>query len=958
MYCVISELKEFARQTIIGFFPFENALVTSFFQIFVTANFIDTKFKSKTQNNFSVTASGVDTAVASVHTRTIQNVPSLASEKFLKIDVPNEFRIDASPFVDRPYFISSFDWLNTDTQFSIIGPVNVRQLPGDVLRSNPSLLNAMKIGSYYRSDLTLQISVAGTISHAGTLLVGILPPLSSVLPTTTQRYLINTILSGPHAFLAANEATSISIEVPWYCNSDLATLDMESSSATYIPSGDISVTNGNYATLVFLVLNPLAPSTGASTSVTVTIDAAFKHLDIVVPTPRYITYLQSGLLDTLSGAATSVLDAGASFVKTTAGDFIDSVRSSIKHYTGLHNPNNASIDKRVIITNRNFLNTIDETQFFETLDPNPSILRTVDRPLFGTDVDEMAISHIISKKQYLGQFRIKDSTTVGTLAWARPISPYQGGLESDSFVLANNIELLHHLTRAWRGSIKISIQSVMNNKQQLKLRLLQLYNPSVKILSGYPTYNSILNAPSHLMEFTAGNQVQEVVLPYLCRNHICPNMRETSSESLFHGEYYIYLASKLANADGSPTDVYFNVYISLEPDFTFYGYSTELNVVSSPVSVPPSVATKFPEIMSLYSSFDQSNVSKRDDLVKTINGTIVEEGKVNEAKRDKSLLEMNIRQVVIDQAAKAVRDKALGLVAKLQSLEVMNEPQEQDPLISVLRDASSEAYDRLMPLHDLRPLLRRITPYEKNGTSIDVNGTSFAYTSVSTLFTQLAFVGAGQNFTPAQTLNSMFYGRTGGVKVSMTVVPSWKEHIDGDPSPLDSMNVSVSYVPPNFYLDANTGTFHSSLISTDGMAKFTNATGQFFPVPFTLARSGNTDTYEFKIPNTNFYKFIGAPTQILPALTGSNSLSTSGMGYLLVQFSNLNKGKVLYVDYVLSFAYTDETRAGFHTVAPVVRVPTAADSPDTILTPYFGTPTSASELPSSKRNKYLYFNLN
>ena len=544
----------------------EDKLVTLSFQIFVTAKFIDSVFKSRSRSNFNVTSDGVDTAVASVHTRTIQDVSALASNEYLKVPVPDEFRIDASPFVDRPYFIGSFDWVNTDAQFSVIGPTNVRQLPGDVLRSNASLLNAMKIGSYYRSDLSLQISVAGTVSHAGLLLVGILPPLSAPIPAVNQRYLINTLLSGPHAFLAANEATSVSLEVPWYCNSDLATLDMELPSAGYKPSGDITVVNGNYATLVFLVLNPLAPSASASLSVTVTIDAAFKHLDILVPTPRYVTYLQSGLVDTVTKTASSALDAGSSFIKSTAGDFIDKMRNAIKDYTGLHNPNDPSIEKRMILTNRNFLNTIDETQFFETLDPNPSVIRYVDRPLFGSTVDEMAISHIVSKNQYLGLFRVRVTDSVGKMLWARPISPYQGGLESSSAVISNNIELFHRLSRAWKGSIRITIQSVMNNKQQVKLRLLQMYNPSVSILTGYPSYSSILNAPSHLVEFTAGNQTQEIILPFLCRNSMCPSMRETSTESLFHGQYYIYLASRLANADGSPEDVHFNVYMSLEPD--------------------------------------------------------------------------------------------------------------------------------------------------------------------------------------------------------------------------------------------------------------------------------------------------------------------------------------------------------------------------------------------------------
>jgi hypothetical protein len=849
-------------------------LVTSFFQIFVTAKFIDSIFKNKANSNFTVTTDGVDTAVASVHTRTIQDVNALASENFLKVQIPDEFRIDASPFVDRPYFIGSFDWANTAPQFSLIGPSNVRQLPGDVLRSNVSLLNAMKIGSYYRSDLSLQISVAGTVSHAGILLVGILPPLSSFPNAANQRYLINTILSGPHAFLSANEATSISLEVPWYCNSDLATLDMEPSSGSYKPSGDISVVNGNYATLVFLVLNPLAPSTSASTSVTVTIDAAFRHLDILVPTPRYVAYTQSGLVDTVVKAASSAIDAGTSFVKSTSGDFIDRMRQSIKDYTGLHNPNNPSIDKRMVITNRNFINTVDEEQFFETLDPNPSILRTVDRPIFGTTVDEMAISHIISKNQYIGQFRVRVADSVGKLLWTRPISPYQGGLEADTALISNNIELLHRLSRAWKGSLRITIQSVMNNKQQVKLRLLQMYNPSLSILAGYPTYTSILNAPSHLIEFTAGNQTQEIVLPYLCRNAMCPNMRDTSSESIFHGQYYVYLASKLANADGSPEEVNFNVYISLEPDFVFYGYATEVNNAATP--------------------------------------------------------------------------------AKFQSLEVMNEPQEQSNVLSFRRDGGEEEFNRLMPLHDIRPLLRRITPYVSKSELIDPAADHYDVINIgTTLYRQN--VGNGQFFevTPHQLVNSMFYGRTGGIKMSVSFFNSVDQSEFSQPAILDSINLEVSFIPPNFYVDGSSGVFKSSLIATTGLSKYLSGTGSHFPVPYIVSRSGNARVYDFKVPDTNFYKFIGSPTQLASSNTSSN-LSTGTLGYISLRFVNLSPVPQK-VNYVISFAYTDETRCGFHSIAPLVQPPTDVDDQERYLTPYFGTPSDASLLPSIKRNKYLYY---
>lgn len=150
----------------------------------------------------------------------------------------------------------------------------------------------MKIGSLYRADLVLNISMAGTITHAGKILVGALPPLPPGNINSSKEW-INIIESGPHAALYANEATSVLLNIPWYCNSDLATLDMDTTLSTSL---DITPINGNYCNLMFLVQNPLAPSTGSSQSLSIIIEACFKNLDIVVPTPRLVQWVPQSLM--------------------------------------------------------------------------------------------------------------------------------------------------------------------------------------------------------------------------------------------------------------------------------------------------------------------------------------------------------------------------------------------------------------------------------------------------------------------------------------------------------------------------------------------------------------------------------------------------------------------------------------------------------------------------------------
>lgn len=536
----------------------------------------------------------VETAVSSVATREIQP-PDLYNDYLLTDTlIPDQFVVDAKPFIERPFYLMTVDWDSTKGRGAML-PAQFTQMPGDVLRSNPSLLSATKIASLYRCDLELVISVAGTITHAGCVLVGVLPPLYGTIDNSvTHVSLINTIMTGPHVRLFANEATSAVLKVPWYCNTEMATLDIEPK-GTYIPSLDITPINGNYGTLVFLVLNQLAPSAGSSTSLKITVESVFKSLDMRVPTPRYVNWVsQSSFLSTMG---TALADGVAKGAKLVSADFIDKARSYLKARTGLHNPNSSLIAQRVITSERNFLNTIDTQTYFETLDSKLGSNRIVDCPIFNTSSDEMLIEHITSKKQYLGTFRVNASDATGTLLWSRPISPNQYTFDNSTGAnsFSNNIRLIHTLARAWRGDLKITIEAVMNNKQQVKLRLLQMYNPSIDCITSFPDYRTILNAPSHLMEFSAGGQTHEVILPYLCRNEMTPCAVDQYTESLFHGQYYIYVAQSMANSGDSPTDIYFNVYMEGTPSLQFFGYSTNALNTSFPAAVKETrnLASKF-----------------------------------------------------------------------------------------------------------------------------------------------------------------------------------------------------------------------------------------------------------------------------------------------------------------------------------------------------------------------------
>lgn len=515
-------------------------------------------------------------------------------------NMDESMRITPDPILMRPFLSRVVTWTTSNARFSSIHQSN---FPSVTISSNALAIQAFQIATLYRAKACFRVSLTGTLAHQGMLLAAVRPLTTNTLNTAL---VVNSLLTGPHAFLSANEASSVCLEIPFMASSQLLPTQINGPAICTFKGSNASFSGADYAELVLYVLNPLSVAAGTATSISVVIETEFKELEMYVPRNNNITWTAQAAKCVVSCAgacvgkccydawcaqsssygkiATGVFDGIANGTKNTVSDVVDAIRESLRFYTGLHNPNEAAVTDKMVMTPKNPSNIVDSTTRFNKLDPYSQFDRVVNDFRFLTKEDEMLVSNIVKKPQYVGTFSISTSDTSGKLLFARPISPNQGyaGIKSASPVgsvvaVCNNIEHLYNSTRAWSGSLKLHIQAVMTAKHSVKLQVSKYYVPALNALSatGTPDMYSLSGQPTELIEFSQGNQIVEVTLPFCSQLRCLYNTKDLSANAVQHGIYYIHLAQPLVIGDNVPTTAEFNVYISCGDDFTFYGYATD-----------------------------------------------------------------------------------------------------------------------------------------------------------------------------------------------------------------------------------------------------------------------------------------------------------------------------------------------------------------------------------------------
>jgi hypothetical protein len=466
--------------------------------------------------------------------------------KHSNYELLEDYKMDFSPFLNRYFRLGEFNFTTNDLIGSEI--TLIENFPYSIFSSNTQIENLLKYATLFRVKCYISVSLSGTISHQGTLLVGCLPPVYRGQGLS----LISAYLMTTSGFLYANEATSLELLFPWYSAVDFDRL----------PFGETGegCLQRTFGSLKALVVSQLSASEGSSTSLTITVQVRFQDLDTYVPNVRPTVWMeQQGLNDVVSKVKKAT---------SAVFDVYDKTIGPIASLVGLHNPNVPISSARHTVVLRNDINMVEGEQHLERIDPYADYLRITDDMVFNSDCDEMNLNVLLSREVFVGKFIVDEIDSAGTFLFSRPIAPIMSLYDPPIVDIGR---FLYYSSQGWSGEITLKMRSNMTNKHQFKIAVVRYYCPPANILQQHPRLSDVVNNMTQYFEFTAGGQTHEVTLPYLSRLPITSTSLDSDFAGLFHGVVMIYLIQPLVRADGTPTSVSVNCYADYSK-VQFYGY--------------------------------------------------------------------------------------------------------------------------------------------------------------------------------------------------------------------------------------------------------------------------------------------------------------------------------------------------------------------------------------------------
>jgi hypothetical protein len=269
------------------------------------------------------------------------------------------------------------------------------------------------------------------------------------------------------------------------------------------------------------------------------------------------------------------LDSFAQAAKTFTADVVDSARSWVRMYTGLHNPNIRNPSCRDVMAMRNNPNYVDKETYLYKLDPYAQHCTPMEEYHSDCSHDEGLISSVISKNMIVAVPGLSTSTVVGTPLFVAPISPFMFRSSTSPPVISAPIHKIAYMSKFWSGDLVLTLQNLGSAFHMYKLLVVREYFSSYQMVNAVPPMSSVVNHPADVVEFSSGGQTQEIVLKMGAIFDEIPCTNDYLANGMVHGRVMVYLLQPLVTNGAVPTNVSFAVHVRAAPNFHFYGYATE-----------------------------------------------------------------------------------------------------------------------------------------------------------------------------------------------------------------------------------------------------------------------------------------------------------------------------------------------------------------------------------------------
>jgi hypothetical protein len=176
------------------------------------------------------------------------------------------------------------------------------------------------------------------------------------------------------------------------------------------------------------------------------------------------------------------------------------------------------------------------------------------------------------------------------------------------------------------------------------------------------------------------------------------------------------------------------------------------------------------------------------------------------------------------------------------------------------------------------------------------------------------------NYTPIETISRMYYGKSAGFKIRIALrLNSTEVDVNTD---LRAYIFRLWYVPQNININTKSYTITAAAVQSSAFTP-PGSTSLIGEPPFTyqiepVLRTDRLIIYEFVIPDTSIYKFMGGPEKFknFSSATPVTHLSTLDFGSYMLQINPNGSQRNIGLGIETFVGLTDESRFGHHSIAP------------------------------------------